>query len=86
VVNKLGRIQMEVVMAIFCGIIHTSDWENLESNENFRHNQCPHPRFKPSTFSFIYLHSTDPYMTGRPVDIEIVKDNRRSPINYVNKN
>jgi hypothetical protein len=23
--------------------------------------------------SFIYLHSIDPYMVGRPVDIEIVK-------------
>jgi hypothetical protein len=36
--------------------------------------------------SFIYLHSMNPYMTGRPVDREIVNDNKTNHINYVNKN
>jgi hypothetical protein len=35
---------------------------------------------------FIYLHSMGPHMAGRPVDIEIVKDSRTNPINYINKN
>jgi hypothetical protein len=36
--------------------------------------------------SFLYLHSMDPYMAGRPVDIEIVKDNKTSLLNYIDKN
>jgi hypothetical protein len=46
---KLGRIWMEVIKATFYGIIDTSVWENLESNENFRHNQCPHQKYDPGT-------------------------------------
>jgi hypothetical protein len=37
-------------------------------------------------YSFIYLHSLDPYMAGIPVDIEIVNDNKTSHINYINTN
>jgi hypothetical protein len=29
------------------------------------------------------LHSMDPYMAGKPVDIEIVNDNKTSHINYI---
>jgi hypothetical protein len=36
--------------------------------------------------SFIHLHSMNLYMTGRPVDIDIVNDSKTNHINYVNKN
>jgi hypothetical protein len=42
--------------------------------------------FFHSFILFIYLHSMDPCMAGRLVDIEIVKDNKTSPINYIDKN
>lgn len=47
---QIRKDKMEVVMAIFYSIIHAFDWANLESNKNFRYNQCPHPRFESGTF------------------------------------
>jgi hypothetical protein len=35
--------------------------------------------FQEDIYSFIYLHSMDPYMAGRPVDIEIVKTTGQIP-------
>lgn len=37
-------------------------------------------------YVFIHLHSMDPHMAGRPLDTEIVKNNKTSPIKYINKN
>jgi hypothetical protein len=39
-------------------------------------SQCCGNRKSHEIHSFIYLRSIDPYMAGRPVDIEIVSDKR----------
>jgi hypothetical protein len=58
-----------------------------KSHENNHMSVCLHMNVLISIpASVIHLHSMDPYMAGRPVDIEIGKDNKTSPINYIDKN
>jgi hypothetical protein len=89
---------MSVILIYYCfyhyiqSIMVVLKWTTTECYHNIVHDSFINPSalwgvrnkiLKPLLFSFIHLHSMDPYMARKQVDMEVVNVNKTSHINNI---